>query len=236
LDDKIYKVEKINTQALKDYLDGVGYSAKILYEEPEKGTNSFSPQNKLIFATGPLTSYRVPGGGSTEVCFKSPLTMAWGESRCGGNFGPDFKKAGYDSLIIEGKTTKPIYLLIDDNRIKFKDASHLLGKTVSEKTKIMRKELDDKNISVMCFGIAGENLVKYATVMFEGRVASRCGAGAVMGSKNLIAIAAKGSHKTPIAQPEKLTETIKTCLKILKENDFATNLKKHDTTNSLIST
>jgi len=229
LDDKSYKAEKIDTQVLKDYLGGVGYSAKILYEELEKGIDPLSPDNKIIFATGPLTSYRVPGGGSIEVCFKSPLTMAWGEARCGGNFGPDMKKAGYDFLIIEDKATEPVYLLIDDNRIEFKDASHLFGKTVSEKTRIMREELNDSDISIMCIGIAGENLVNIATVMFEGRAAGRCGAGAVMGSKNLIAIAVKGSGEIEPESPDDYNIALKEVRNVVKNSEIAKGFREFGT-------
>jgi len=229
LDNKKYKIEKIDTQILKKYLGGVGYSAKILYEELDKGIDPLSPDNKIIFATGPLTSYRVPGGGSIEVCFKSPLTMAWGEARCGGNFGPDMKKAGYDFLIIEGKATESVYLLIDDNRIEFKDASHLLGKTVSEKTRIIREELNDSDISIMCIGIAGENLVNIATVMFEGRAAGRCGAGAIMGSKNLIAIAVKGSGKIEPENQDDYNIALKEVLNVVKNSEIAKGLREFGT-------
>jgi len=229
LDNKKCKFEKIDAQTLKDYLGGVGYSAKILYEELDKGIDPLSPDNKIIFATGPLTSYRVPGGGSIEVCIKSSLTMAWGEARCGGNFGPDMKKAGYDFLIIEDKATEPVYLLIDNNRIEFKDASHLLGKTVSEKTRIMREELNDSDISIMCIGIAGENLVNIATVMFGGRAAGRCGAGAVMGSKNLIAIAVKGSGKIEPENPDDYNIALKEVRNVVKNSEVAKGLREFGT-------
>ena len=229
LKDKSYKTEKIDTQVLKDYLGGVGYAAKILYEELEKGIDPLSPDNKIIFATGPLTSYRVPGGGSIEICFKSPLTMAWGEARCGGNFGPDMKKAGYDFLIIEDKATEPIYLFIDNSRIEFKDASHLLGKRISEKTRIIREELNDNDISVMCIGIAGENLVNIATVMFGGRAAGRCGAGAIMGSKNLIAIAVKGSGKIEPENPDDYNMALKEVRNVVKNSEIAKGFREFGT-------
>jgi len=229
LKDKTYKTEKINTQVCKDYLGGVGYAAKILYEELDKGINPLSPDNKIIFATGPLTSYRVPGGGSIEVCFKSPLTKCWGEARCGGNFGPDMKKAGYDFLIIEDKATEPIYLFIDDDRIEFKDASHLLGKTVSEKTRMIHEELENSDISIMCIGIAGENLVNIATVMFEGRAAGRCGGGAVMGSKNLIAIAVKGSGKIEPENPDDYNIALKEIRDVVKNSEIAKGFREFGT-------
>ena len=233
LDSKEILKENIDASILRKYLGGAGYAARVLYDEIPKGTNPLSPENKLMFATSPLTANRIPGGGSIMLCFKSPLTNAWGESRCGGDFGPNLKSAGYDALIIEGKSDLPVYLVINDDRVFIRPAKHLTGKKITEKIKIIRDELKDPKISVMCIGPAGEKLVKIATVMFEHRAAGRCGAGAVMGSKNLIGIAVKGSHKTPIAQPEKLTETIKTCLKILRENDFSTNLKKHGTTGDM---
>jgi len=235
LDNKEILKENIDAAILRKYLGGTGYSARVLYDEIPQGTDPFSSENKLMFATSPLTTNRIPGGGSIMLCFKSPLTNAWGEARCGGDFGPDLKKAGYDFLIIEGKSEKPVYLVIDDDKVEFKSAIGLLGKTVSEKLKIIREELSDPKISVMCIGPAGEKLVKIATVMFEHRAAGRCGAGAVMGSKNLIGIAVKGSQKTPMAQPAKLTETIKTCLKILKESEFSANLKKHGTTGDMVA-
>ena len=233
LDSKKIVKENIDASILRKYLGGAGYAVRVLYDEIPKGTNPLLPENKLMFITSPLTDNRIPGGGSIMLCFKSPLTNAWGESRCGGDFGPNLKSAGYDALIIEGKSDLPVFLVINDDRVFIRSAKHLIGKKITEKIKIIRDELKDPKISVMCIGLAGENLVKIATVMFEHRAAGRCGAGAVMGSKNLIGIAVKGSHKTPIAQPEKLTKTIKTCLKILRENDFATNLKKHGTTGDM---
>lgn len=229
LDDKSYKVEKIDTQVLKDYLGGVGYGAKILYEELDKGIDPLGPDNKIIFATGPLTSYRVPGGGSIEICFKSPLTNAWSEARCGGNFGPDLKKAGYDFVIFEGKSLKPVYLFINDDKIEFRDAYHLLGKMVTEKTKMIREELEDKDISVMCIGIAGENLVNIASIMFEARAAGRCGAGAVMGSKNLIAVAVKGTNKIEPENPDDFKDALKEARNVIKESEVAKGFREFGT-------
>jgi aldehyde:ferredoxin oxidoreductase len=233
LDSKEILKENIDASILRKYLGGVGYAARVLYDEIPQGINPLLPENKLMFITSPLTANRIPGGGSIMLGYKSPLTNAWGESRCGGDFGPNLKSAGYDALIIEGKSDHPVFLVIDDDHVFIRSAKHLIGKKITEKIKIIRDELKDPKISVACIGPAGEKLVKIANVMFEGRAAGRGGAGAVMGSKNLIGVAVKGSHQTPIAQPEKLTEEIKTCLKILRENDFATNLKKHGTTGDM---
>ena len=233
LESKEVLKENIDASILRKYLGGVGYAARVLYDEIPKGIDPLLPENKLMFITSPLTANRILGGGSIMLGYKSPLTNTWGESRCGGDFGPNLKSAGYDALIIEGKSDHPVFLVIDDDHVFIRSAKHLIGKKITEKIKIIRDELKDPKISVSCIGPAGEKLVKIANVMFEGRAAGRGGAGAVMGSKNLIGVAVKGSHQTPIAQPEKLTEEIKTCLKILRENDFATNLKKHGTTGDM---
>jgi len=229
-----FSFEEIKPEVLRKFIGGVGYGAKLLYDELPAGIDPLSPENKIIFATGPLTSYQVPGGGSIEICFKSPLTQGWGEARSGGDFGPDMKKAGYDFLIIEGKSINPVYLFIDDNEIEFKDARPLVGKTVSEKIRMVREELNEKDISVACIGIAGENLVNIASVMFGGRAAGRSGAGAVMGSKNLIAIAVKGSNKVEPVHPEKYKTTLKEMRQVIKDNETAAGFREFGTMGDMV--
>ncbi|MDD4363348.1 MAG: aldehyde ferredoxin oxidoreductase C-terminal domain-containing protein, partial [Atribacterota bacterium] len=229
LNDQAYKVENIKESILKDYLGGVGYAAKLLYDELEPKIDPLSEKNKIIFAVGPLTSYQIPGGGSVEICFKSPLTNAWGEARCGGDFGPELKKAGYECLILEGKSSKPVYLVIDDENVYFRDASHLTGKMVSEKTRIILNELNDTNFSVMTIGIAGENLVRIAAVMLEGRAAGRCGAGAVMGAKNILAVAVKGTKKIIPQNKEEYNAALKEARQIIKDSDTAKGFREFGT-------
>ncbi len=233
LDKKEIKVEDIDFDVMRKYLGGAGYCAKILYKELEKGVDPLSPENKLMFATSPLTSNRIPGGGSVILCFKSPLTNAWGESRCGGDFGPDLRKAGYDFVIIEGKAEEPVFIVINNGDVEFKPAAHLLGKTTSEKLSMIRNELNDRKISVMCIGPGGENLVKYATVMFDQRAAGRCGVGTVMGSKNLIAVAVKGSKEINAAQPDKLKDAISEAMAVLRKSEMAAGFKEHGTTGDM---
>ncbi|UCB45371.1 MAG: aldehyde ferredoxin oxidoreductase family protein [Spirochaetota bacterium] len=227
------KIEKINPAVLRKYLGGSGYSARILYDELKKGVDPLSPANKLVFTTGPLTLNRIPGGGSIMLSFKSPLTNAWGESRCGGDFGPDLKKAGFDAVIVEDRSNEPVYLVINDGVAEFKPASHLLGKTTSVKNKTIREELKEPKISIMCIGPAGEKLVKVATVMFEQRAAGRCGVGAVMGSKNLIGIAVKGTGDAGTAKPDKLKEALKEANTILRGSEMAAGFKEHGTTGDM---
>ena len=183
LDKHVVQVEKIDPSALRRYLGGTGYGARVLYDEIPKGVDALSEANKLMFITSPLTAKRIPGGGSVMLCFKSPATNAWGESRCGGDFGPDLKSAGYDAVVIEGRSSSPVYLSIDDDEVTLKSAAHLRGKLVSEKVRIIRGELNDPRVSVMCIGPGGENLSRIASVMCEHRAAGRGGAGAVMGRR-----------------------------------------------------
>jgi len=234
LNNRKVTVENIDPKVLRRYLGGTGYGARILYDELKKGIDPLSKANKLIFATGPLSLNRIPGGGSVMVCFKSPLTNAWSESRCGTDFGPDLKRAGYDAVIIEDRSEKPVYIVINDEDIEIKPAEHLTGKSISEKIKMIRDELDDQKISVMCIGPAGEKLVKIAVAMSDQRAAGRCGVGAVMGSKNLIGIAVKGSKKVSVAQPEKLKEAIRKAMKVVRENEIAAGFKEHGTTGEMV--
>lgn len=234
LNNRKLTVENIDPKVLRKYLGGAGYGARILYDELKKGIDPLSKANKLIFATGPLSLNRIPGGGSVMVCFKSPLTNAWSESRCGTDFGPNLKRAGYDAVIIEDRSEKPVYIVINDEDIEIKPAEHLTGKSSSEKIKMIRDELDDQKISVMCIGPAGEKLVKIAVAMSDQRAAGRCGVGAVMGSKNLMGIAVKGSKEVSVAQPEKLKETIKKAMKVVRENEIAAGFKEHGTTGEMV--
>ena len=234
LNNKKVTVENIDPKVLRRYLGGAGFGARLLYDELKKGIDPLSKANKLIFATGPLSLNRIPGGGSVMVCFKSPLTNAWSESKCGTDFGPDLKRAGYDAVIIEDRSEKPVYIVINDDDIEMKPAEHLSGKSISEKIKMIRDELDDQKISVMCIGPAGEKLVKIAVAMSDGRAAGRCGVGAVMGSKNLIGIAVKGSKEVRVAQPEKLKEVIRKAMKAVRENEVAAGFKEHGTTGEMV--
>jgi aldehyde:ferredoxin oxidoreductase len=229
LDTKETRVEEIDSAVLKKYLGGVGYGARVLYDEIKKGIDPLSPDNKIIFATSPLTANNIPGGGSIMVCFKSPLTHIWGESRCGGDFGPDIRRAGFDALIIEGRAPEPVFLVINDGDVSLRSAGHMVGEKVTAKIAKIRDELNDPKISVMCIGPAGEKLVKIATVMVGHRAAGRCGAGAVMGSKNLMGIAVKGSRQAKVANPEKMKTAIKNAMNIIRESETAAGFKEHGT-------
>ena len=194
-------------ETLKMYLGGAGLATKYLIDEVPKGIDPIGPENKLIFLTGPLTGTPSPSTGRYSVVAKSPLTGFWGEANSAGFWGRDLKRSGYDGIIFEGISPKPVYLITEDGKAELRDAAHLWGKNTSETTKLIKEELGD-NFNVACIGIGGENLVKYAAIMNDcdkpnyGRAAGRCGMGTVMGSKKLKAIASRGKAKVEIAEPE----------------------------------
>lgn len=197
-----HHVEVPEKQTLRMFLGGVGYAASFLYSELAPGINPLSPDNKILFTTGPLTGTTAPGSGFAEVCFKSPLTGVWAESKCGGEWGGALRKAGYDFLVLEGKAKDRVYIAIDNDKIEIKPAEHLAGKTTSEKTSLIRGELTGEDYEVLVTGPAGEKLVRFANIMLGGRAFGRCGAGAVMGSKNLAGIAVRGTGLIPVAEPD----------------------------------
>ena len=225
-----FLIEDIEVDVLRKYIGGVSYACYIITNELNPGIDPFSSKNKIVFATSPLTSKRIPGGGSVMICFKSPLTGVWGQSRCGGEFGLSLRSAGYDALIIEGRSSKPVFLVINNDEIQLKPAEMLKLKTVTEKNKLIKNDIKDKNISILCIGPGGELLVRYATIMVEQRAAGRCGGGAVMGSKNLLAIAVQGNKTVQIADPSKLKIAIKNVLDTIKNDDTAHWYREHGTT------
>ncbi|MFQ5833907.1 MAG: aldehyde ferredoxin oxidoreductase C-terminal domain-containing protein [Candidatus Thorarchaeota archaeon] len=194
-------------ETLRKYIGGAGLGTKILLDETEKGIDPLGPENRLIFMTGPLTGTHSPSTGRYSVVTKSPLTNGWGQANSAGFWGRDFKRSGFDGVIFEGKAPKPVYLLTEDGKAELRDAAEIWGRNTSETTRIL-KEKHGPKFNVACIGIGGENLVKYAAIMNDcdeenwGRAAGRCGVGAVMGSKNLKAIASKGTMTIPVADIE----------------------------------
>jgi len=211
--------EKLNMNFAKMFLGGSGLACRIIYDMINKDTNPLGPENPLIFMTGPLTGTPAPSCGRYVVCAKSPLTGIWGESNSGGKFGPMLKFSGFDGIIITGRSEKPVYLSIIDGNVELKSAEYLVGKTTFDTQRIIAEEIGEKRVSVACIGPAGENLVKYAAIMNDGgRAAGRTGMGAVMGSKNLKAVAVFGSEKIPLVDGEKFREVAKEAHTFVKES------------------
>jgi|APSaa5957512622_1039677.scaffolds.fasta_scaffold15144_2 aldehyde:ferredoxin oxidoreductase len=214
--------EPIDSKKARKFVGGAGYGAEILYTELKAGIDPLGPENKIIFATSPLSCNVVPGGGSIMVCFKSPATGAWGESRCGSNFGPDLRKAGYDIVIIEGKSETPVYLTIKSGKAQLKDASKLVGKDVYKKSDLIEaaESIEGKKPTVMCIGQAGEEQVLIASIMSRDRAAGRNGGGAVMGSKNILAISVSGKAKPSYGDEKGFKAATKGAMKTVKNSEM----------------
>jgi len=198
------KIRPTEKKLIAEFLGGRGFNSKRLYEEVPKNVDPLSPQNKLMFATGPLVGTAFPLGARFNVSAKSPLTGILGDSNAGGHFPAEIKFAGYDQIVIEGKSEKPVYIFIEDQEIQMMDAEHLVGKDVYETTETIKKDLGEKTVQVAAVGPAAENQVLYAGIFANlARPASRTGMGTVMASKNLKAIALKGTGTVKIANPRR---------------------------------
>jgi aldehyde:ferredoxin oxidoreductase len=198
------QVEELSGTLTNQFLGGRGLASKILYDEVDAQVDPLSPENKIIFMTGPLTGTGVIGGASYVVVTKSPLSGSIACSTAEGYFGPELKCAGFDGIVIEGQAIEPVYLSIEDDQVELLSASHLWGKSTRRTEEIIRTEKENlwiaKETSVASIGPAGEQLAKIASIINDRhRVAARAGVGAVMGSKNLKAIAVRGTQPVMVA-------------------------------------
>jgi len=219
LTDGAIKEEKISDEVLKMFIGGRGLGVKILYDELKPGVDPLSPENKIVILAGPLTGTAAPSSGRWCSVTKSPLTGTIHDSHSGGFFGPELKFAGFDGIIIEGASEKPVYLWVHDGEAELRDASHLWGKDTHDTTDIICKELGDEKIKVACIGPAGENLVKIACIINDKhRAAGRGGHGAVLGSKKLKAIAVRGTQRVTITSEEAFREAVRKALDKIKES------------------
>ena len=205
-------VEEIDPQTAKDYIGGRGWAIKILHDEVDPTVDPLSPDNKLIFTTGPLTGTPAPTGNRYMVTTKAPLTGAIACSNSGGMYPTEMKKTGLDMIVLEGRAERPVYVWInadgsgDEAEVEIRPADHLWGMRVPEATDALLEETDEK-ARVSCIGPAGERLVKIASIMNDKhRAAGRSGVGAVMGSKNLKAVVVRGTLDTPLAKPDEMRE------------------------------
>lgn len=214
------KIERkvIPAEISSKYLGGRGLGVKLLYDNLSPGIDSLGPDNWLIFAVGPVTATSVPTAGRFQVITKSPLTGTVFDSSCGGYFGAQLRKAGFTAIVFEGRAEKPVYLWINDDEVEIRDATHLWGSDVIVTTDKVLEETDPK-AQVACIGQAGENQVKLAGIMNDKhRAAGRGGVGAVMGSKNLKTIVARGTGTPEVADPEGLDKAVKRARLLLKKN------------------
>lgn len=185
--------EPVSRELSEKFLGGNGFAIKLLYDLIRPGVDPLGPDNVLAFAVGPANGTIVPGAAMAVGATKSPLTGIFIDSYMGGLWGTELKEAGYDAMVIRGASEKPVYLFIDDDRVLFRPAQHLWGTGVTETQQEIKKELGDPRIQVAAIGPAGENLVKYATIISSTRAFGRGGLGAVLGAKKIKAIAIRGT-------------------------------------------
>lgn len=203
------KKEPLDPELTRQYLGQSGINAKLLFDLTAPGIDPLSPENPLIFGVGPLGGSLAPCSGRFTVTTKSPLTGIFGDSNCGGHWGPELKNAGYDHIIVTGRAEYPVYLWINDDHVEIRDARHLWGKNTWQTDELIKMQLAQPSAQVACIGPAGENRVRFSAIICNlARAAARTGVGAVMGSKNLKAIAVKGNKGVPVAHPEKFLQIV----------------------------
>ncbi len=199
--------EEPDEEFYRTYLGGAGFVSYFLLKEVPQGIDAFSPENVLVWGIGPMTGLPFPGNSRSCVGAKSPLTDGFSKSEAGGHFPSALKQAGYDAVIVKGRSEKPVYLFVTEEKVELRDASHLWGKTTLETEDAVKAETGIENIRLSSIGPGGENLVRFACIMNDLKEAhGRGGTGAVMGSKNLKAIAAHGRKRPDVADPDKVRD------------------------------
>jgi aldehyde:ferredoxin oxidoreductase len=229
--------EELDIDLAQEYLGGRGLATKVFFDEVDANVDPLSPENKLIFATGPLTGTGAPTAGRYMVVSKSPLTGTIACCNVGGDFGSELKYAGYDMVIFEGKSPEPVYLMIQNGDVQIKPAGHLWGKKTNETDDMVKAEMGDKwkalDTHVACIGPAGEKLARIACIMSDKhRAAGRSGLGAVMGSKNLKAIAVWGSGAVTVTDGGALKEATFGILGLLKNERIIEGMTTYGSMNS----
>ena len=215
---------------LKNFIGGSALAAKLIYNHIEDVIDPLGPNNPLVFSTGPFTGTSIPMVSRYTVSGISPLTGYWGEASSGGIFPFLLKGCGYDGIFIIGKADRPIYLYINNGVAEIKNASHLWGKNCYETQKLIKDELEQKVISVASIGLAGERKIRYAGIINDnGRAAGRCGFGALMGSKNLKAVAVAGNLKAALADGEKVKVLAKEMATVIDGNFLSLAYREYGT-------
>jgi aldehyde:ferredoxin oxidoreductase len=226
--------EALNRDWAQAYLGQRGLGSKYLAEEVDPGVDPLAPENKLIIATGPLTATIAPTGGRSSAVTKGPLTGAIAASNSGGLFGAELKMAGYDLLIIEGRAERPVYLWIRDEQVEIRSADSLWGQSVWETEPWLRRELREPQAKIASIGRAGEVGVKFACIVNDmDRAYGRSGVGAVMGSKQLKAIAVRGTRGVGVADPEGFREAVAATMAVLQPSPVRRRFTQRGTHNMM---
>lgn len=214
--------ENLSEELARNFIGGYGIGAKILYDMMPPGADPLGPENIIGFTTGPCTGTKAFFGSRYTLVHKSPVTGGWNDANSGGFFGPELKKAGYDAVFVRGRAPKPVYLYIHDGKAEIRDASHLWGKDTKETWAELQAELQLPGLRVAAIGPAGEKMSLLACPINDGhRAPGRGGGGAVMGSKNLKAVAVYGTGKISVADPDKIREINRQIAANIKNNPGA---------------
>ncbi len=218
--------EPLNEVYARAFVGGSGLAARYAYDLVDEETDPLGAENPLIFMTGPVVGTTLPSAGRYSVCALSPATGIWGEANSGGFFGPELRFAGYDGILITGRAEKPVWLSIVEGQAELHDAAELWGLDSYAAQERVQALLEEPKARVACIGPAGENRALMAAIMNDhGRAAGRTGMGAVMGSKNLKAIAVRGQARVPVADPEALQEVTRGIIAELDEDLAALSLR-----------
>lgn len=218
--------EPLDPELARTYVGGSGLAARLAYDTVDDSTDPLGPENPLMVMTGPLVGTAMPSAGRCSFCGLSPLTGIWGESNTGGFIGPELRFSGYDGMVVTGRSDRPVMLAVVEGEVRLLDASGLWGLDAYETQDEARRILDEPRARVACIATAGENGVKMAAVMNDhGRAAGRTGMGALMGSKNLKAIALRGGGEVPLADPEGFALVVREILGNLDEDMAAMALR-----------
>jgi aldehyde:ferredoxin oxidoreductase len=207
LTDNVLEEVKVAEDLYRDFVGGAGLSAVLLYPILTSSLDPLGIEAPLLLATGPLTGTKGPAVGRFTICGKSPATGIWGESNIGGFAGPELRSAGFNGLWITGRATSPVYLWVTEGRIEIRSAGHLWGRTDTYETQdAIKQELGEPSAKVLTIGLAGENLLPFSVILSDhGRVAGRTGMGAIMGSKQIKAIAIRGKSAIPLHSTDEFT-------------------------------
>lgn len=230
LTDGTFEEKELTEEMASKYIGGYGIGAKVLYDMMPPNVDPLGPENMLGFVTGPANGAKAFFGGRYTLVCKSPVTGGWNDANSGGYFGPELKKAGFDAVFFTGVSSKPVYLYINDGKVELRDATHLWGKDSKETWDTLKAETGESKVRVVAIGPAGERLSLISCPINDGhRAPGRGGGGAVMGSKNLKAIAVRGTGQVKVANPEKVAEINKKISVSMKDNPAAAGFGTYGT-------
>jgi len=226
--------EEIPPEVIEAFVGGKGLGTLYLYREVAPHADPLGPENKVFIAPGALNGTLTPAASRYEMVTRSPLTGIYLDSNSGGHFGPELKLTGYDLVILEGQSPEPVAVVIRDDDVQFRDASHLWGRSVYDTETALRNELGDPCVRVASIGPAGERLVKFACVSNDySRQIGRGGVGAVLGSKRVKAIAVRGTRVLPVADPDAFMAAVDAAIEQIFQNEWVPHKRKHGTMGSL---